>query len=86
MMKHRNPQQKYCPQCSGKNIYPSEPFGIFPQNYRCQDCGYKGNIVLELENEKTNITSKEPLKDKEKIYKSNNIILEEKSAIYLNGI
>ncbi len=29
----------------------SESYGILPQKYVCDDCGYEGNIVLELEEE-----------------------------------
>ncbi len=29
----------------------SESYGILPHKYVCEDCGYEGNIVLELEEE-----------------------------------
>ena len=44
---YKNPQQKFCPQCRGTNIYPKIRFGILPQQYECKDCGYQGYVILE---------------------------------------
>jgi transposase-like protein len=49
--KHSKPKPVFCPTCQSPNIKLSESYGILPQRYVCKDCGYEGNIVLELEEE-----------------------------------
>jgi C4-type Zn-finger protein len=49
-----------CPRCgspqlkraSSLNTYP-RMYGLAPLSYVCADCGYKGPIVLELEEEES---------------------------------
>ena len=48
---HSNPKPVFCPNCESPKMRPSESYGILPQKYVCADCGYEGNIVLELEEE-----------------------------------
>jgi transposase-like protein len=49
--KHSAPKPVFCPTCQGPNLKPSESYGILPQRYVCEDCGYEGNIVLEIDEE-----------------------------------
>ena len=51
---------KLCPKCgssklrvsSGFDTYP-RMFGITPLEYVCQNCGYRGPIAMEMEEEET---------------------------------
>jgi C4-type Zn-finger protein len=60
-LKHKKlgkPTPKFCPKCgnpkikliSGSNTYP-KMYGITPEQYICEKCGYKGPIAMELEKE-----------------------------------
>lgn len=49
--KHSTPQPVFCPKCSSPRIRLKESYGILPQIYHCDDCGYEGHIILELEPE-----------------------------------
>ena len=49
--KHSNPKPVFCPSCESPKMRSSESYGILPQKYVCEDCGYEGNIVLELDEE-----------------------------------
>ena len=49
--KHSPPKPVFCPICKSPNLKPSESYGILPQKYVCGDCGYEGNIVLEIDEE-----------------------------------
>jgi len=53
-LKHSQPTPKLCPRCASPKLRLSSRFDIwlFPEQYICQNCGYKGPIVLELEKEK----------------------------------
>ena len=49
---------KFCPRCGSSKIKVSSSFdtyprmyGLTPRQYVCEDCGYRGPIVLELEGE-----------------------------------
>lgn len=49
---------KLCPRCGSQKLRFSGGFGTYPRmygltpgQYVCEDCGYKGPIVLELEEE-----------------------------------
>ncbi|MFB0567812.1 MAG: hypothetical protein ACETVM_04435 [Candidatus Bathyarchaeia archaeon] len=54
------PTPKFCPRCgsskikvsSGFDAYP-RMYGLTPRQYVCKDCGYRGPIVLEPEEEKS---------------------------------
>ncbi|RJS79638.1 hypothetical protein CW708_01905 [Candidatus Bathyarchaeota archaeon] len=52
-LKHRKPTKIYCPRCGSPNIHLSSKFDYWltPKTYVCEDCGYKGPIVMELEEE-----------------------------------
>ena len=52
-LKHRRPSRIYCPRCCSSKIGLHSSFDIWltPQKYLCQDCGYVGPIILELEKE-----------------------------------
>ena len=61
-LKHKKATPKLCPCCGSPKIGLSTRFDmwLFPEQYICQQCGYKGPIVLELEqqeDEKTNNTN-----------------------------
>ena len=60
-LKHKKlgkPAPKFCPKCgspkiklsSGLDTYP-RMYGITPGRYICGECGYKGPIAMELEEE-----------------------------------
>jgi len=52
-LQHRAPRAKVCPRCGSPKLILSSRFDmwLFPEQYVCQSCGYKGPIVLELEKE-----------------------------------
>lgn len=49
--RHSPPKPVFCPKCESSKMRSSESYGILPQKFVCEDCGYEGNIVLELEEE-----------------------------------
>jgi predicted RNA-binding Zn-ribbon protein involved in translation (DUF1610 family) len=50
--KHQSPQPKFCPKCKGSNIYPASSLGgLLPTVYKCNNCGYEGHLVFELDPE-----------------------------------
>ncbi|HVO85892.1 MAG TPA: hypothetical protein VMT06_02085 [Candidatus Eisenbacteria bacterium] len=51
--KHRRPCNIYCPRCGSPKIHLSSSFDMWltPRKYVCDDCGYHGVIVMELEKE-----------------------------------
>jgi predicted RNA-binding Zn-ribbon protein involved in translation (DUF1610 family) len=58
-LKHRKPSRIYCPRCTSPKINLSNSLNIWllPKKYLCQNCGYLGPIVLELEKEEENGTA-----------------------------
>jgi len=51
---------KFCPKCGSSRISLSSSFdvypkmyGLTPEKYVCENCGYMGPIVMELEEEET---------------------------------
>jgi predicted RNA-binding Zn-ribbon protein involved in translation (DUF1610 family) len=54
-LKHRNTTIKYCPKCGSPKLKLSTKWDIWllPEKYICQNCGYKGPIYLEKEEENT---------------------------------
>jgi predicted RNA-binding Zn-ribbon protein involved in translation (DUF1610 family) len=54
-LKHDRPAPKLCPRCGNPRLRLSSRFDIwlFPEQYICEQCGYKGPITLELTPEKT---------------------------------
>ena len=58
--KHRTfPTQIYCPRCCSPKIKLASSLAIWltPKEYYCEECGYIGIVVLELE--KVDETEKE---------------------------
>jgi hypothetical protein len=51
--KHRKPAQIFCPRCASPKIHLSSSLDIWltPRQYYCEECGYQGIIVMELEEE-----------------------------------
>jgi predicted RNA-binding Zn-ribbon protein involved in translation (DUF1610 family) len=49
--KHRKPTQIYCPRCASPKIALSNSLAVWltPKQYYCEECGYLGIIVMELE-------------------------------------
>jgi len=54
-LRHGRPLPKLCPRCGSPRLRLSSRFDVwlFPEQYVCADCGYKGPIVMELEREET---------------------------------
>jgi C4-type Zn-finger protein len=52
--KHRKPTQIYCPRCASPEIQLSSSLAMWltPKEYFCENCGYRGIIVMELEEDK----------------------------------
>ncbi len=52
-LKHRQPSRIYCPKCCSPRIglHSSLDYWLTPTKYVCQDCGYTGPVVMELEKE-----------------------------------
>jgi transposase-like protein len=50
-VKHRKPSQIFCPRCASSKIHLHSGLDLWltPQSYICEDCGYNGIIVMELE-------------------------------------
>jgi len=50
-LKHDHPTPKLCPRCGSPKLKLSSRFDIwlFPEQYICDQCGYKGPITMELE-------------------------------------
>jgi len=53
--KHRKPTQIYCPRCASPKIALSSSLAVWltPKQYFCENCGYLGIIVMELEKDET---------------------------------
>jgi predicted RNA-binding Zn-ribbon protein involved in translation (DUF1610 family) len=60
-IKHRSPTQIFCPRCGSPKIKLTSQLAYFltPKQYYCEDCGYVGTIVMELEKEETDASLKE---------------------------
>jgi len=52
-LKRREPSKKYCPRCGSPKIRLSSglDYWLTPKKYVCENCGYVGLIVMELEKE-----------------------------------
>ncbi|MGQ9538071.1 MAG: hypothetical protein ACUVTE_00580 [Candidatus Bathycorpusculaceae bacterium] len=50
-LKHRGPTEIYCPKCGSPKIHLSSSldYWLTPKKYICENCGYIGPIVMELE-------------------------------------
>jgi len=52
-IKHKGMTPLVCPRCGTNNIRPekSVTLGLLPTVYVCNDCGYRGHVVAEMDNE-----------------------------------
>jgi len=50
-LKHSSPARIYCPRCGSSRLHLSSglDYWLTPKKYICEDCGYVGPIVMELE-------------------------------------
>jgi predicted RNA-binding Zn-ribbon protein involved in translation (DUF1610 family) len=50
-LKHGKPAKIYCPRCCSPKINLSSELDIWltPKKYVCENCGYKGPIVMEID-------------------------------------
>ena len=64
--RHRKPTQIFCPRCASPNIRLNSSLDVWltPKTYYCEECGYYGILVMELEPENEEIQ-----KDKEETSK-----------------
>ena len=48
-LKHRSEAQKFCPVCGSPRLKLADgaDFWLTPGKFVCQDCGYRGFIVME---------------------------------------
>ncbi|MCW4009953.1 MAG: hypothetical protein NWF05_04970 [Candidatus Bathyarchaeota archaeon] len=53
-LKHKKPAQKFCPRCASPKLHLSSSldYWLTPQTYICSECGYQGQLYMELEEEK----------------------------------
>ncbi len=51
--KHRRPTQIFCPRCCSPKIQLNSSLDVWltPKQYYCENCGYHGILVMELEPE-----------------------------------
>ncbi|MDR0373740.1 MAG: hypothetical protein LBI79_09405 [Nitrososphaerota archaeon] len=49
--KHRKPTLIFCPRCCSPKIQLSHSLDVWltPKQYYCENCGYLGTVVMELE-------------------------------------
>jgi len=52
-LRRAKPSKSYCPKCASPNIHLSSrvDYWLAPRKYVCEDCGYNGPIIMELEKE-----------------------------------
>jgi len=52
-LRHGRVSPKLCPRCGSPRLRLSSRFDVwlFPEQYVCDSCGYKGPVVMELEKE-----------------------------------
>jgi predicted RNA-binding Zn-ribbon protein involved in translation (DUF1610 family) len=50
-IKHNRPARRLCPRCGSHKLRLSSRFDLwlFPEQYVCEECGYRGPVTLELE-------------------------------------
>jgi len=61
-IKHRGPTVIFCPRCCSPKIKLAAGLtigGLAPKQYYCENCGYVGTVVMELEEEKNQKNEKE---------------------------
>jgi predicted RNA-binding Zn-ribbon protein involved in translation (DUF1610 family) len=52
-LKRRKPSKIYCPRCASPKIHLSSSldYWLTPKKYVCENCGYVGLLIMELEKE-----------------------------------
>lgn len=52
-MRHKPRSIKVCPRCGNNNIRPERSlgFGFLPVTYLCDDCSYRGHLIIETDKE-----------------------------------
>jgi predicted RNA-binding Zn-ribbon protein involved in translation (DUF1610 family) len=65
-VKHRKPTVIYCPRCASPKIHLSSSLAVWltPKQYLCDNCGYVGIVVMELEKDE-NATENDQTKKQE---------------------
>jgi hypothetical protein len=55
-VKYRKPTQIFCPRCCSPKIGLNSSLDVWltPRQYHCENCGYTGILVMELEENKEN--------------------------------
>ena len=60
LKRERKRTPKFCPKCGSQRIKLSSSFDVYPRmygltpgKYVCENCGYTGPVVMELEEEET---------------------------------
>ncbi|MGQ9679398.1 MAG: hypothetical protein ACUVV4_01310 [Candidatus Bathyarchaeia archaeon] len=48
-IRHEKTKPKFCPVCNSHKLDVLLTIGITPSIYVCRECGYKGVLVVELE-------------------------------------
>jgi hypothetical protein len=50
-IKHQKPTQIFCPRCASPKIHLTSSLAVWltPKQYYCEECGYVGIVVMELE-------------------------------------
>jgi len=50
-LKYRGLSKIYCPRCGSPRIHLSSSldYWLTPKSYVCDECGYRGPIIMELE-------------------------------------
>jgi hypothetical protein len=54
--KHRKATQIFCPRCCSPKLTLNSSLDLWltPRQYHCEECGYTGILVMELEEDKDN--------------------------------
>lgn len=50
-IRFRTPKPVFCPKCKSTKIILKENYGILPSIYKCNNCDFEGNFILELDDE-----------------------------------
>jgi len=61
-MKRRKQAIKLCPKCGSPKLRLSSSFDVWltPEQYVCENCGYKGPVVMEVEDKEENSHKTKP--------------------------
>ena len=61
-MKRRNQTIKLCPKCGSPKLKLSSSFDVWltPEQYVCENCGYTGPVIMEVEEKEVNSHKTKP--------------------------